>query len=80
MCRKRGLRALLIHCEMITRLFDMLRENYALFDVSREIDPRTSSGKFLRVKRRYPECFRFLGLCCMNVPEINTHYCVVGCR
>ena len=31
------------------------------FDVSREMDPRASSGKILRVKNRYPESFRFLG-------------------
>ena len=32
------------------------------FDVSREMDPRASSGKILHVKSRYPESFRFLGL------------------
>jgi len=26
------------------------------------MDPRASSGKILRVKSRYPESFRFLGL------------------
>ena len=40
-----------------------MREDYAFFDVSREMDPRASSGKILRVKSRYPESFRFLGLC-----------------
>ena len=39
-----------------------MREDYAFFDVSREMDPRASSGKILRVKSRYPEKFRFLGL------------------
>ena len=32
------------------------------FDVSRELNPRALSGKILRVKSRYPESFRFLGL------------------
>ena len=40
----------------------VVREDYAFFDVSREMDPRASSGKILRVKSRYPESFRFLGL------------------
>ena len=40
-----------------------MREDYAFFDVSREMDPRASSGKILRVKSRYAESFRFLGLC-----------------
>ena len=31
--------------------------------MSQEMDPRASSGKFLRVKSRYPESFTFLGLC-----------------
>ena len=45
-------------------LFDMSREKITrFFDVSREMDPRASSGKFLRVKSRYPESFMFLGLC-----------------
>ena len=44
-------------------LFDMSREKITrFFDVSREMDPRASSGKFLRVKSRYPESFMFLGL------------------
>ena len=33
------------------------------FYLSREIHPRASSGKFLRIERRYPENFRFLGFC-----------------
>ena len=44
-------------------MFDMSRERITLFFVvSREMDPRASSGKILRVKSRYPESFRFLGL------------------
>ena len=39
-----------------------MREDYAFFDVSREMDPRASPGKILRLKSRYPESFRFLGL------------------
>ena len=46
-------------------LFDMSREKITrFFDVSREMDPRASSGKFLHVKSRYPESFMFLGLYC----------------
>ena len=41
----------------------VVREDYAFFDVSQEMDPRASSGKILRVQSRYPESFRFLGLC-----------------
>ena len=40
----------------------VVREDYAFFDVSREKDPRASSGKILRVKSRYLESLRFLGL------------------
>ena len=31
--------------------------------MSQKVDPRASSGKFLRVKSRYPESFEFLCLC-----------------
>ena len=40
----------------------VVRDDYGFFDVSREMNPRASSGKNLRVKSRYPESFRFLGL------------------
>ena len=33
--------------------------------MSRKVDPRTSSGKILRGKKRYPESFRVLCLCCL---------------
>ena len=49
--------------ERAARFFDMLRERITrFFELSQEMDPRASSGKFLRVKSRYPESFRFLGL------------------
>ena len=54
----------LVSCrERVVRFFDMSRERITrFFDVSRKMDPRALSGKFLRVKSRYPESFRFLGL------------------
>ena len=54
----------LVSCrERVMRFFDMSRERITrFFYVSREMDSRASSGKFLRVKSRYPESFRFLGL------------------
>ena len=48
--------------EGYARFLYVVREDYAFFDVSREMDPRASSGKFWRVKSRYPENFRFLAL------------------
>ena len=60
MCRERELRAFLLR---ITHFFDMSRErNTRFFDVLQEMDLRVSSGKILRVKSRYPESLRFLGL------------------
>ena len=55
----------LVSCrERVMRFFYMLRERITrFFDVSRKMDPRALSGKFLRVKSCYPESFRFLGLC-----------------
>ena len=37
----------------------VVREDYAFFDVSREMDPRASAGKILRVKSSYPEILGF---------------------
>ena len=47
------------------------------------MDPRTSSGKFLRVEKRYPESFRFLGLCHVHpLPPLQEEAwpCAVGQR
>ena len=48
---------------MFSHFLYVAREDYALFwRVAKKIDPRASSGKFLRVKSRYLECCRFLCL------------------
>ena len=61
MSRERVTRFFDVSQERITHFFDMWRERITRF-LSREMDLRTSSGKFLRVKSRHAESFRFLGL------------------
>ena len=61
-CRERGLRVSDVARESYALFSYVAREDYVFFDVSRKMDPRALSGKFLRVKSRYPESFRFLGL------------------
>ena len=70
----------LVSCrERVMRFFDMSRERITcFFELSREMDPRASSGKKICVKSRYPERFRFLGLCGPppsppHEPELQTH-------
>ena len=64
MCRERGFRAFLF----------VAREDYALFYMLREMNPRTLSDKFLPVKCCYPESFSFLGhlaACFISFIEIS---------
>ena len=59
---------------MFPHLLYVAREDYALFwRVAKKIDPRASSGKFLRVKSRYPECCRFL--CLWGTPQNRNFFC-----
>ena len=54
--------------KVFTHCFYVARRLRAFFDVSRKVDPRTSSGKILRGKKRYPEGFRVLCLwLCQNL-------------
>ena len=48
--------------EMITHFLFVAIDDCSLFDMSREVYPRASSEKLLRVKSSYLESFRFLGL------------------
>ena len=58
---------------MIAHFFMCRKRELRAFWMCREIlDPRALSGKFLRVKSRYPESFRFLGLCCFGGITIMT--------
>ena len=67
-CQKRTL----ICCERCLRTFYMSQERFTRFFTCRgKVDPRASSGKFLRVKSRYPESFRFFCLWIMGILALS---------